>query len=710
MPHRSSLAVFLLGCLAGCGPRPNRVSEPFRYEGYTDTAWNGHQRTAQFVTMADGVKIAVDVELPTEYTGPGPAATKFPVVFRYTPYGRSNLIPQTGAIPVPSWATFFLKRGYAIVSADMRGTGGSDGWLNLMDPRARDDGKAVVDWIAAQPWSSGAVGMFGGSYEGWSQLAVASKKPAALKAIAPMVAGWDYVLGQPGGIYSYAFLEMWSALTYHLNRSSPRAPFPIPPTPPVIDEDGDGQLVDEIPLDLDGDGFFYDDYRWPLDRGPTPKYPDGVARTQHHYLSAVMQHVAHPDGAPGTFDGVNVVAPLRFRDDRRPGDSLMAPDLGWAWYPDVLASGVAVLHLAGWWDAFVRSSFELHATAAGRAPSRIIARPAYHQGISPEFARLVGVDSADALLYGDRIMTEILRWYDHWLKGIDNGVEREDPVLAFVMNRGWQSYPSWPPPDARATRWYLDGRSTLGNAAPADSGSDRYRADFTHYSGWGPPQSTEPIALVNGLVGRTEPVTAEFLRNRQFMFRPFLTPEGPPIRTEHDKKALVYTSTPLAEDLEIAGHPVVHLWAGSTAPDGDFFFYLEDVDSAGQAVLVTEYQHRAGFAALRDNDEIIPNNPGIDVKPDLPWHGFRRADYQPNVFAGGRVVEVVTALYPTAWRFRKGHSIRISITAADWPTFALHPDLAPSNRAGAPGNVVPDLTVYRGGGWASYVELPVVGR
>jgi putative CocE/NonD family hydrolase len=188
----------------------------------------------------------------------------------------------------------------------------------------------------------------------------------------------------------------------------------------------------------------------------------------------------------------------------------------------------------------------------------------------------------------------------------------------------------------------------------------------------------------------------------------FGVPEGPPIRTELDRKAQVYTSVPLDQDTRVLGHPIVHLWASSTANDGDFFFYLEDVAPDGQATLVSEYGHRAGFATLRNNDEIIPHNPGIDVKPDLPWHGFKAAEYQPRIFAGGHVAEIVTALYPTGWLFKKGHAIRLSITAADWPTFSLHPALAPSNRPDDPKTIVPTITFHWGGARASYVELPVV--
>ncbi len=683
------------------GQSPAKVSRPFQYSGYTTPDWTGHTRSSVFVSMRDGTKLAVDVFLPREYHGKGKAPTRFPVVFRYTPYGRTFLDLKTGNVPVDP---FFLQYGYAYVAADMRGTGASFGWMNLMDARVRDDGKELVDWIAAQSWSDGNVGMRGGSYEGWSQLAVASKAPKALKAIVPAHPGWDGMISHPGGIYSYAFMQMWTATTYHLNRSSVFAPFPIPPTPPVIDENGDGQIVDEIPLDLNGNGWFSDDYAWPLDRGPKPKYPDGVERTHNYYLSAVMQHVADPAGAPGTYDGDPVISAMPFWDSKRPGDGLTAPDLNWAWLPDVMRSKVPILNLAGWFDAFTESSFQLHSTMRLTNPARLIARPVYHQGVSASFARFIGADtSAGASLIQDRI--EELRWFDRWLKGVQNGVDKEPPLLLFVMNDGWRPSATWPPPGKVDTKFFLGAGQTLATSAPATTNTDSYTADFSQYSAWAPWQDKGPIAEVDSLLHRPAPAIKAFGRNRQFMFG---VPEGPPVRTEFDKKGLTYTSTPLSHDTDVIGHPLVHVWASSTADDGDFFFYLEDVDANGEAVLVTDYQHRAGFATLHNNNEMIPNNPRISVQPKLPWHGYRQSDYNPRVFARGGVVEIVTALYPTAWRFKKGHSIRLSVQSADWPTFELHPRLSPQNRPDAPDNITPRITLHRGGERKSFVELPVV--
>jgi predicted acyl esterase len=694
-----ALIAMCSGHIVVAGDSP-KVSALFQYSGYSTPEWNGFTRSAEFVTMKDGTRLAVDILLPKAYTGAGTAPKAFPVILRYTPYGRTFLKTGTEEIIVQERLRFFIPHGYAIVCADMRGTGGSDGWDSRMSRGIREDGKAIVDWIAEQSWSTGKVGMIGGSYEGWSQLAVASMRPTALKAIAPTNASWDGFIAHPGGIFSYAFQQIWSAFTYSLNHAKAFGPVPTYyPTPPMVDEDGDGQLGDEIPFDVNGNGWLHDDYQWPLKLGRTPKYADGVSRTHHYYLSALMQHHAHPGGAPGTYDGF-IASMMKFRDTPRPGDGLTAPDLNWVWFPDLYKSDIAVLQIGGWFDPYIRSSFDLYTTLSQRNPARMLATPTYHQGISKAAAAALGASDA-----GDTKI-ELLRWYDHWLKGIDNGIEREPPVNLFVMNAGWRAEPKWPLPQAVATSFYFSASSSLlRKRPPAAAGADRYKADFTHYSAWSPAMQTRPIAEVNAVIGRPPPVAATFLRNRQIMYG---VPEGLPVRTELDRKVLCYTSKPLGRDTDLIGYPQIHLWVSSTADDGDFYFYLEDVAPNGEAVLITEYQHRAGFSRLRDNDELIPNNPGIDVQPDLPWHGFREADYDGQVFAGGKAVEIVTALYPTAWRLLKGHSVRVSIAAADWPSFELHPKLSPQNRPDAPDNEVPTLSVHWGGKRASFVELPLV--
>ena len=185
-------------------------------------------------------------------------------------------------------------------------------------------------------------------------------------------------------------------------------------------------------------------------------------------------------------------------------------------------------------------------------------------------------------------------------------------------------------------------------------------ADFTHDASFGPPLDASQISVANAMKGKAPFNAPSFGHSRQQMFG---VPGDLPYRAEKDEQVLTYTSTPLEADTEVTGHPTVSVLVSSTADHGDLYFYLEDVDPEGNAVLVTEYQHRAGFDRLVDKDLMIPGTTGIDVKPELPWHGFREADYTDRVFADGAVVRVTTSLYPTSRLFRTGHRIRLSTGA-----------------------------------------------
>jgi hypothetical protein len=152
-------------------------------------------------------------------------------------------------------------------------------------------------------------------------------------------------------------------------------------------------------------------------------------------------------------------------------------------------------------------------------------------------------------------------------------------------------------------------------------GGDNYEADFTHHSGAG-DLDVSFIALSGN-----PPVSKTFYFNRHMAIGGML-PDSLPVRNEQGAKALLYTSAPLEEGTEVTGHPLVHLWVSSTADYGDLYFYLEDVDENGRAIQVTDYQIRLGFNNLVDNDRMINSGAdGIEVKPELPWHGFTSGDY-----------------------------------------------------------------------------------
>ena len=651
---------------SACTKKDDYVQLPMPYSGSAET-FERFKKHSEYVPMMDGTEIAVDIFIP----GQGEEKNQFPVIFAYTPYQRANINHETGKINDLSSndeVQYFLSQGYALVAADMRGTGASTGWIMDFMPEIWQDGKELVDWIAAQSWSNGKVGMMGGSYLGWSQTATASQQPEALKCIVPAVIPLDGYTGEvyPGGIYLHGFMQNWSSIMYYSVRNN-YLPGRKVTTAPVVDEDGDGQLVDEIPLDLNGDGSF-------LDENFPPAYADESPR-KHLYYKASLEH--HEKN----YDYTGWAKDLYFYDGKSPLGHRV-DELGpTAHISNIMASGIPVYHVGGWFDGFTRGSFELYATMEKTNPSKIIMGPGYHNYSGGPFWEYFGSTEKRAR---EIFKVEHLRFFDRYLKGIDNGIDREPPVLIYVMNgQGWRFEKEWPLERQKLKKYFLSSNAALKPVSGA-AGQETYETDYSHSSIYGSNNGNRWLGIASN-----EPNTL-------------------PIRNDLDKKTIIFETEPLFKNMEVTGHPIVHLALSSTADYGDIFVYLNDVDSKGNSLLVTEGQLRAGFARLYSSDEMIKTHSGIDVQPDLPWHGYNKDQYVDKVFADGKPVNLTIDLHPTSWVFKNGHKIRLSIACSDYPTFRLHPQLAPGNDPENPNNIVPTITVLFGNGYDSFLELPVI--
>ncbi|MFO6448336.1 CocE/NonD family hydrolase [Erythrobacter sp. NE805] len=155
------------------------------------------------VAMRDGIRLATWVWLPFEGAGPFPA-----ILFR-TPYKEHALgWARLGALA-------YRDAGYAVVFQLIRGVGESEGHFAMMNPLDRSDGYDTIQWIAAQEWCSGAVGMDGSSYAAMTQLAAAVTSPPALRCIVPAVPSTHFFKDTPrfGGIFSRQHALGWTQFT-----------------------------------------------------------------------------------------------------------------------------------------------------------------------------------------------------------------------------------------------------------------------------------------------------------------------------------------------------------------------------------------------------------------------------------------------------------------------------------------------------------------
>jgi len=349
----------------------------------------------------------------------------------------------------------------------------------------------------------------------------------------------------------------------------------------------------------------------------------------------------------------------QFRDETWEDYGLKIERISPYFYQDRLESSGAVIYsYTGWFDgAYTAPSIYRFLTLSNC--KKLIIGPWPHSGkenISPWRSSRENTFDHQA---------ELLRFFDYHLKGIQNGIMDEPRVYYYTMGaEEWNSAETWPVP-AKTRTYYFSGGHTLSRQAPLDdSGSDVYQVDYT--------AGTGNASRYNSLVNLAA------------------VPIGYPDRAKADQKLLVYETAALEKDLEVTGHPVVRLYVSSTATDGQFFVYLEDVSPGNTVSYLTEGMLRA---ACR---KVSGNKPPYVIPGNIPYHTFENRDAEPLI--PGEIYLITFGLQPTSVLFRKGHRLRVAIAGADKDHFAL------------PQGPEPELTFYRSASNASAIDLPVVSE
>jgi len=501
------------------------------------------------------------------------------------------------------WLNEMVKAGYAVLVVDRPGTGASFGKLAHDPAVVAQEASQIIDWIAAQAWSDGNVGMYGDSIQAQIQFQAASTGNPHLKAILPATTWMDNynAVMYPGGIPNKIFASLYSTLN---------TTFDALATP--VDPDVDGSLLAQARAERGGVdlaemvvGFEQVPYRDDLT-------PDG----QNFWVD---HHTLYP-----LLDGVN-------------------------------RSGTAVYLIDGWYDLYACDDILIYANLS--VPKRLLVRPTDHSSIESPGKDL-------------DIAAEAHRWFDYWLKGIDNGIMDEAPIHYYLQGmdkaQAWQSTDTWPLEEQRLTRYYF-GPEEGGKKASVNNGSlqlvpptqspafDAYTVDYTTTSG------------------------------KQPRWTGLAVPHKYPNMRANDAKSLTYTTPLLDAPVTVTGHPVAHVWLETNVPDLDLVLYLEEVDESGNSTYISQGSLRASHRAL---SQAPFNNLG------LPWHSHFQSDLQP--IPAGEPVELVFDLLPTAYRFQTGNRLRITVAFADADSFHT-PQLDPA----------PLVSLLRDELHASYVELPV---
>ncbi|WP_235503615.1 CocE/NonD family hydrolase [Aeromicrobium sp. Root344] len=508
--------------------------------------------------MRDGTVLRADVYRPDE-------EGEFPVLLHRTPYGKRNV-----ALLLDIWTA--NARGYVVIHQDTRGRFASEGdWMPWEHERA--DGFDSVAWAADLPYSTGDVGMIGGSYTGSTQWSAAIAGAPALRAIAPMVTWRDPLDGlfQRGGALELGLSVPWTLLTgaAHLPRQ----------------HEGEDLAAASRTLLSDFDELASRAY-WELPSGAMPaiaRYagPDlGSERVLKEPHTVEFSRIAGQDAE------VNVPS----------------------------------LNFAGWYDIFLQGSLDNYeAMAAKGVPAQLVVGPWSHESISGVALGKTGdvnfgLTSSPMMVQGHTNTTELqLGWFDRWLKPSDSGELDQLPVKIFVMGKNvWRDESEWPLGRAVETPWYLhpDGHLDQGTPPEGDEG-DEYDFD-----------PSDPVITRGGTLVMVP----------EFPAGPF----DQSVAEQRDD-VLVYTTEPLDADLEVTGRVRVRLWAATDGPSTDWVVRLCDVDEAGVSRNIADgilrVTTRPGEAAEHDIDLWSTSNvflAGHRIRVHVTSSNFPRWDRNPN--------------------------------------------------------------------------------
>jgi uncharacterized protein len=544
------------------------------------------------IPMRDGVVLRANILRPA-------SGTKFPTLVYRTPYGKDA---------TQQHATTFrraVEHGYAVVVEDVRGRYASDGEFRPYQNEAHD-GYDTIEWAARQPWSDGNIGTFGLSYPGAVQWLAAVENPPHLKAMVPAM-----TFSTPQNFF-YAWGEWdlsWIQWIYQNIAPDIRLKKHLP-GPTTLKEANEqwtqtsDKMLSTVPLNQleelkDVAPYYYDWLSHPMD---DPWWNWAELRSKYDRVHAAV---------------------LNFS----------------AWYDDNYGPEGATTNFAGL----------LKARAGEKNPrTRLIFGPWVHGG--QEEAKAGEREfSKDAAIDYDGL---ILAWMDHYLRGIDNGVEKEPAVRYFVMGKNeWRDSASWPPA-AKATRFYFSAANNSGGLVPEKPQSADQSFSFI----------SDPANPVRNIYANSGAHDYRALASRA--------------------DVLTFDSPALDSDVEVTGPIEADVFLSCECRDVDLWVRLLDVAPDGTAFnLMT---------------------PGLDVQR----LSYRDVSKGRQLLNPGEKYEVKLNHLITSNVFLKGHKIRVQISGSFFPNFSRNPQ---NGDLEATSSVLQKakITIYADKEHASHIVLPV---
>ena len=582
----------------------------------------GQEITVDFdvpAIMRDGTVLRSNVYRPA---GEG----QWPVLLTRLPYGKD--FPIGTAILDPAQVA---RRGYVVIVQDTRGRVTSEGEWNPFH-NEDEDGFDTIAWASKLRYSNGNVGMFGISYFGFTQWAAAVLQPPALKAMIP-VQTWNDPLN--GVLFREGALQLGLAnwdLQMNLDVLMRR-------------HRGNPQALGRAIYMLVGE-------------------MDSLAERGYWELPL-------KDFAPFTRQGIDSTF---FSLVEKPMDSSSLDYMTLQGKRENVT--VPTFNIAGWYDIFLQDTIDnfTFMRKAGSTPearqSKLLIGPWSHGGMTNPIGDVnfgFGASAAYINLQIDLGSLQV-RWFDHWLKGIDTGMMSEAPIRLFVMGANiWRDEQEWPLARAVETCYYLhsngqantlNGNGYLSTESPDNEPFDQFVYDPAN------PVMTRGGALLMSPEFRSGPL------------------DQTPIEIREDM--LVYTTPALEQDVEVTGPIIVHLWAVSSAPDTDFVARLVDVHPNGFAQILTDGIIRARY------------------------RNFARGE-APSLIEPGTAYEYEIDLWSTSNVFKAGHRIRLDVTSSSFPRWDRNPNTG-HNFGVDTELATAHQTILHDRDHPSYVVLPIVPK
>lgn len=586
---------FVPACFCpAAGHETVKISCPGQYKGYSKATGKHFKYSSHYLKMHDSVWIAADVFLPQHLS----KGQKIPALLYLTRYVRTiRAKTPLNWLKDPIFGDtseeevrFFTSHGYACVLVDVRGTGASTG-KRLMEFNTSEvlDGNEIVNWITDQTWSNGVVGCTGSSYVGTTALLLLSLHNPSVKACVARAAIFDLYdnIVMPNGLCPRPFINTWGTDIKALDANDFR-PF-----------SKDARLVLGI-------------------------HPVAGDKGRKIWKQALELH-------KGNFDVIKGVEGIRFRNDEEKNGAVVGALDDFSVHKQrvsIASSAVPIYLIDGWYDAAIIKGC-IDAWCNLPNVKKVLIGPWDHgpTGNASPFA------TSKKIIFD--LNMEMLRFFDHYLKGLQNGIDNEHVFSYFTVGEEkWHDADRWPPEDCCKKDFYFSANGRLvSEKHSVIPGANTYRADYSVSSG--------KTSRWNSIISQSM-LDATSYHNRIGI----------------DEDLLTYTSDLLPNSVTITGTPVVHLFFSADSADATVFCYLEDVAPDSSVTYITEGLFRPLHRRLSEN---------CDYSVLYPCHSYKSGDAEEYVPA--KTVELDFDLLPISYRIQKGHQLRLSISAADKGNF-----------------------------------------